>query len=59
MLIYHKALKVGRLAYFSELISQNNHSPKILFKVINSVIWSPPAQSLMLSCLTNFLPICT
>lgn len=41
MLIYQKAVNNVRSAYFSDIISQNSHNPKILFRVVNAIICSP------------------
>jgi hypothetical protein len=38
MLSYQKFVKVAKEKHFSDLISKNQHSPRILFRVINSVM---------------------
>lgn len=53
MYLYQKAVKDAGSAYFSQLLSKNNHNPKVLFKIIGSVISGPstsfPAPEIGLS----------
>ena len=46
---YQDAVKVARTKYFSDLISNNSHNPKILFRSINSVIRPAPSPTLDMS----------
>ena len=38
---YQKAVKDAKAAYFSDMISKNNHNLKVLFGVITSVFSDP------------------
>ncbi|KAF7642599.1 hypothetical protein LDENG_00255100, partial [Lucifuga dentata] len=37
MMTYQTAVKEARINYFANLITSNNHNPRILYKVINSI----------------------